>query len=361
MGKGKKFLSSSLLFLILLMGAFFLIYKFIVPVLMKQVIEDGLAKGLKKDVSLERVDFSLLRGMELHRLFIYEPGTKKIFLQAKEVKVDYHIDEILENLRSEGKDFRKWQLNLKASSPETIFWGFRLENLSIPFRFEGSKLIIEDLKAKLYGGNLKGSYVFNFGAAKKNYRFQAALSRIDLSKLRRKANSSPKKLEGILFASINLQGIADGSKNLSGSGKVSVVKGKLLEFPLLGNLMAIFRIPSLEKIVFRKGKANFTISKDIVTTKDLTLISDQVKLSAKGSIDFHGYFRPSFVYKISFSKGFLGEVPLIGNIISSVIDEAGYLIAQVELTGSLKKPKFKLVPLVRGLKDFFGKFGFSTK
>ena len=96
-------------------------------------------------------------------------------------------------------------------------------------------------------------------------------------------------------------------------------------------------------------------------TKDLTLTSDQVKLLAEGKMDFQGNFRPSFIYKVSFSKGLLGKLPLVGTIISFVIDETGYLIAQVEVTGSLKKPQYRLIPLVQGLKNLFRIFKPSGK
>lgn len=355
MRRKKKFLSSFLLLLLLLIGAFFLTYKFVIPALIEYVIEERLEEGLKKEVNLGRVDFSLFRGMEFHRLLVYEPGEEgKMFLQVEEFKIDYRLDEIIDNLKGKGRNFREWQLTLKASSPEIIFRGWRLENLELPLRLESSQLITEDLKVELYGGSLNGSFSLNLGSDQKDYRFQGALSGFDLSRLGERVSSSKKKkFKGILAAGFNLKGTAGELKDLNGHGEVSIVEGELWEFPLLGGLMAILHVPSLDKVTFREGKANFTISEGMVATEDLTLISDKVKLSAQGKVDFQGYFRPSLTYRISFSKGLLGEVPLVGDIISFVIDEAGYLIAQVEVTGSLKKPKHRLVPLVKGIKNLF--------
>lgn len=351
----KKFLTSFLLLLLLLIGALFLTYKFVVPALIEYALEERLEEGLKKEVHLGRVDFNLFRGVEFQHLLICEPGREeKVFLQAEEFKIGYLIGDVLDNLRKKGKNFREWQLTLEAGSPEIIFRGWRLENLEFPLRLENSQLIGEGLKTELYGGTLKGSFSLNLSSGPKDYRFQGALSGFDLSRLGERVNSSKKKkFKGILAASLNVKGTVGDLKELSGQGEVSIVEGKLWEFPLLGGLMAILHVPSLEKVTFREGKANFTISEGMVATEDLTLNSDKVKISAEGKVDFQGYFRPSLTYRISFSKGFVEDVPLVGDIISFIIDEAGYLIAQVEVTGSLKNPKPQLIPLAKGLRNIF--------
>lgn len=357
-----KSLFFSLLLLGLFVGALLLTYKFVVPILIKHVVEYRLEKDLKQQVRIGRVDFNILKGIEFHRLLIYKPGEKAgILLQAREVRIDYLPGEILDDLRENGKNFKKWHLSLKVTSPEVIVGRFQLENLEIPLRLTSSRLITGDLKGGLYGGSLKGYFSFNLGSERKDYRFQGRLAQVDLSRLPIGATSPKKRLKGILAASVNLKGTAGGLKNLSGYGKISLVKGRIAEFPLLGGLMAFLHLPSLDKVAFREGKANFTISEGILDTEDLTLTSDQVKLLAEGKMDFQGNFRPSFIYKVSFSKGLLGKLPLIGSIISFVIDETGYLIAQVEVTGSLKKPKYRLIPLVQGLKNIFRIFKPSGK
>ncbi|MCD5401992.1 AsmA-like C-terminal region-containing protein [candidate division NPL-UPA2 bacterium] len=350
----KRFLTYSLLFLLLLIGALFLAYKFVIPVLIEQAVEERLSRGLEKEVRLGKVDLNLFRKIKFHQLLVYEPEEeKKIFLQVEELQIDYCYSEILDNLREKGKNFRKWQLTLEVTSSEIIFRGWRLESLYLPLRVESSQLIAEDLEAKLYEGSLKGSFSLNLASDQKDYQFEGTLSGLDLNRLVVELGApGEKEIRGILEVNFHLKGTVGELKNLSGYGEVSIVEGKLWELPLLGDLMAILPVPSLEGIVFREGKMSFAISEGIVATEDLTLTSDQVKVRGQGKIDFQGYFWPSLTYRISFSKGLLDEVPLIGDIISFIIDEAGYLIAQVEVTGSLKEPKHRLIPLVKGIEDF---------
>ena len=354
----KKFLTYSLLFLLFLIGALFLAYKFVIPVLIEQAVEERLSRGLEKEVRLGKVDLNLFRGIKFHQLFIYEPGEEKeIFLQVEELQIDYCFSEILDNLREKGKNFQKWQLTLKATSPEIIFQGWRLENLELPLRVESSQLIGEDLEVELYGGSLKGSFSLNLTPDQKDYQFEGTLSDLDLNRLAVEwGTQGEKEVRGILKASFHLKGTAGDWKNLSGQGEASIAEGYLGKLPLLGDLMAILPLLSREKVIFRKGSASFTIHEGVVATEDLTLTSDQVKVLAQGKIDFQGYFRPSLVYRVSFSKGFLDEVPLIGDILSFVIDEAGHLIAQVEVTGSLREPKYRLIPLAKGIRDFLKMF-----
>ncbi len=350
---GKKFLSYSLLFLLLLTGILFLAYKFVIPVLIEQALEERLSRELEKEVRLEKVDLNLFRRIEFHRLLIYEPGEeKKVFLQIEELQIDYCPNEVLDNLREKGKNFRKWQLALKVTSPEIIFRGWRLENLELPLRVENSQLLGEDLEVELYGGSLKGSFSLNLASDQKDYQFEGILSGLDLNQLMVELGAQgEEEVGGTLKVDFHLKGTAGDWKNLSGQGKASIVEGNLGELPLLGGLMAILPLLSRERVVFREGRASFTIQEGVVATEDLTLTSDQVNLLMQGKIDFQGYFRPSLTYKISFSRGFIDELPLLGNTISSLLDEAGHLMAQVEVTGSLREPKYRVVPLAKGLRD----------
>ena len=347
----KKLLLFSLLLLFLLMGALYLTCKFIIPAQIKDTIEDRLGEGLKREVNLKRVNFNLFEGIELHHLLVYEPGKEeKIFLKVEELKIDYLLGEVLDNLREKGKNFREWQLTLKVSSPEVIFRGFRLENLELPLRMEGSQLVIEDLRADIYGGSLNASLDLNLVSEEKDFQFQGTFFDVDLARAGKDTGFfGEKEIKGILKASFYLRGRADNWKSFSGHGEVSIVRGEIGEFPFPVGLMPIFRLPSLKKAIFRQMLATFTISEGIIATEDLTLIGDQVKLLGRGKIDFQGYFRPSLVYKMHFSRGFLEKLPLIGNIISSIIDEVGHLIVQVEVTGSLKEPQRQLIPLAKGI------------
>ncbi len=466
----KKFLTHSLLFLFFLTGIFFLTYKFVIPVLIEQAVEERLSRELGKEVRLGKVDLSLFRGIKFYQLFIYEPGEeKKIFLQVEELQIDYCFHEILDNFREKSKNFQKWQLALKITSLEITFQGWHLENLYLPLRIEDSLLIGEDLDVELYGGSLQGSFSLNLASDPKDYQFEGTLSGLNLNRLAVIAWNAQeeKEAEGILKANFHLQGIVGDWKNISGQGKItspeitfqgwhlenlylplriedslligedldvelyggslqgsfslnlasdpkdyqfegtlsglnlnrlaviawnaqeekeaegilkanfhlqgtvgdweslsgqveaSMVEGDLGELPLLGDLMAILPLLSREKVVFRKGEASFTIDEGIVATEDLTLTSEQVKVLIRGKMDFQGYFQPSLVYRVSFSRGFLDEVPLIGDILSFIIDEAGHLIAQVEVTGSLKEPKYRLIPLAKGMRDFLRMFQYA--
>ncbi len=353
----KKFFAYSLLFLLLLIGVLFLAYKFVIPTLIEQVIEERLERGLGKEVRLGKVDISLLGRIKLYQLLVYEPGEeKKIFLQMEELQIDYCYSEILGNFREKGRDFRKWQFALKATSPEIIFRGWHLENLKLPLRVEGSRLIAEDLEVELYGGSLKGSFSLNLAPDRKDYRFEGTLSGLDLNRLLAELSPPGERwIEGILKVNFHLQGRMGNLENLSGQGTVSLAEGRIGEILLLGELGAtMLPLPFLEKATFREGEMSFVVSEGLIATEDLTLTSGQVHLSGRGKMDFQGYFRPSLVYRVSFSRGFIDEVPLIGNIISALLDEAGYLMAQVEVTGSLREPRHRLIPLVKGIRDFLG-------
>lgn len=336
----------------LFMGAaFFLAYRFALPVL----IEKRLEKRLKREVSLGRVSLRLLQGIELYDLVIYDRTGGERFLHAGKLCIDYHFDQVIKNLKERGKDFKGWEVTLKATSPEMVLRGFRLKGVYLAIQLENYQLTLKELRANLCQGNLKGS--FDLDLVSSEYVFQGDISQFDLKTMVEELSFSKKEVQGILEAKLSLKGNGAGLNNLSGHGHCIIREGKLWEFPFLGGLVVFLRVPYLEKVAFREGKANFTILDGIVMTRNLTLISDQVKLLAKGRIDFQGKIKDHIMVEISFSKGFLDDIPLIGEILSFVIDEAGKFIAQVEVTGSIKEPKYRLVPLAGGIRDLLGIFG----
>ena len=346
-----KILKLFLLLLVLLTVIIFVAYKLALPVF----VEKNLEKGLKREVSLDHINLYRLQAIELRNLVIYEKEGRGKFLQAKELNLGYKFQPLFQSLKEKRKYPKDWHLEGEISSPEIMIKGCQIRNLHLPVLLHESVLEAAEFRGDFYQGRLRGSFRLDLSASQPDYTLSADISRADLSGLVRDI-SSKREIEGRLRAEVFLRRDGDPS-GLSGHGSVKIDEARLWEIPLLRGLTTLLHIPSYKKIVFDEVKGNFTIADGTVRTENLSLVSAQVKLLAKGTMDFQGKIKDRITVEVSFSKGFLEEVPLIGKSISSIIDEAGKLIAQVEVTGSIKEPKYRLVPLAPGIRDLLGIFG----
>ena len=133
---------------------------------------------------------------------------------------------------------------------------------------------------------------------------------------------------------------------------------------LRGIMDVILMIPP-EYVVLTDAFGNFSVSNNRIYTEDFKILSKTASLLWVGSLGFDGTL--DFNITGRFAEGVIKQTTEPGRVASAILHEAGNLIMEVYLSGTLEKPVYQIVPfplkrifqekVVNTLKDIFGNIG----
>ena len=117
-----------------------------------------------------------------------------------------------------------------------------------------------------------------------------------------------------------------------------------------------------EYVTLTDAFGNFSVHNNRIHTEDFKILSKTASLLWAGSLGFNGTM--DFNITGRFAEDIVKQTTQPGKIASALLREAGSLIMEIKLTGSLAKPKYQIVPfpvkrifqekVVDRLKDIFG-------
>ena len=147
---------------------------------------------------------------------------------------------------------------------------------------------------------------------------------------------------------------------LTGQGKAVLSNGKIWEISLLQGLGKILFIPEFGNIIFENGYAEFLIKERKIFIDQLELDAPEMILTGQGRISFSGDI--DFLFSPSFNTKVLGLSKSFKKLTTDILSKNGLAI---EVTGTLKKPQFKMEPAVfaplQHFKDIFSNFLFREE
>lgn len=152
-------------------------------------------------------------------------------------------------------------------------------------------LQIPAIRAKLYGGDIGGeAWVVMDSPAR--YAINLNAARVRLSEVAKHYQLPPKShLEGLATAQLYLANRYDertGQPILHGSGTIDVPSGKLLNLPVLLNLIKVVKLRVPDETGFEEAHALFYIRGDRVRFGSLDLIGNAVSLAGEGEMNSDG-------------------------------------------------------------------------
>jgi hypothetical protein len=255
------------------------------------------------------------------------------------------LDSILETeLHLTGKIQDRQGLNslLKIKSSLLKIQGFQLANLSLNLKTAGQNLDAE-LESDAYGGKLKVELADLMLKEKFPFKARLNIEELSLKKLNTVSLKLSHDLSGNFATEIDCRGELKDIKKISGNGWLEITEGRLWELPIFKGLLGIISLPGGEKNIFREAHGNFAIKNSAVTTPDLQLISDRLTLNTQGGVYFNGDLDLRIKAEFPQQQG----VPSLGldKLQDILLKGAGTLMQEIQISGSLKKPEYKVVPI----------------
>lgn len=241
------------------------------------------------------------------------------------------------------KDRLDWQSNLKGTSKLISIYGLKIDDVSLNYSQANSPIANVELVGKPYSGELDIKNQIDLSNANIPFILKINLNGVDISLLKNDTPLKEKEISGKFFGDAGLKGSYKDIKNsLNGFGNINIEEGNLWQLELLKGLGQFLLVPEFQKINFKEASGDFVIENNKISTEDFTLSSDPLNMLLEGNIDFDGNI--DFKVTTQLAEGLIKNPTDLQGIFSSILSQSTNAIT-IKLTGTIKEPKYKIIPI----------------
>src|SRR5262249_54838822 len=120
------------------------------------------------------------------------------------------------------------------------------------------------------------------------YEINLTASQLDLKEFGKHNLGAKSSLAGQLMGRLYLTGDGSGFDSLDGNGSLEVPNGKILDLPLLIDLLKFLGLRWPDRTLFEEMHALFSIRGRRLAVRRLDLVGNVVSLSGKGEVNLDG-------------------------------------------------------------------------
>lgn len=257
-------------------------------------------------------------------------------------------------LKGRVKDYKNWNLSLKASADAFSVYNLKFTGLVFNLGQKDGQININRFIASGYSGTVNLDFVSDLKPDAPDYFLKLNGSGIDLAKLKSDTGAKDKDIAGTLNISADLNGNFKDLASLKGNALLSIQDGKLWQFNLFKGLGELFLLPDYEKIMFKDALGEFNIGNKSVSTENLRLTSEQLNLDCKGKVGFDGTLDLTFLTEVN--KNLIRDSTDIRKFTSAILGGLSNALT-IKVSGTMQQPKYKIIPavvdLIKNITDFF--------
>ena len=239
----------------------------------------------KHEVRISNVRSSLYPA---ETIFWIEPKTSKTVAPYKFRRPPNIVANGVYQFRG-GKNTR---LEIKldgANGMDYVFLGKTLpfDHVTAKLLFTNDRLQINDVRADLLGGTLRGNTDISLARNDPRYRATLSVSEIDFPRLT-DLYFNYKTAQGLLRSTYEFNGVGSDWRTMRGTGKVEVSNGDVFAIPIFGPLSGILNhiVPGSGYSIARKATAKFTVENGIIHTEDFEAAGSLFSMLGNGDIHF---------------------------------------------------------------------------
>ena len=279
-------------------------------------------------------------------------GSTEISLQRLAAQFAPHAP-VLQSLSPEGtlrgpfvlsgpwKEPMDWEFKMDAETPLIrLKKSFDLEEAQVQVRMKNRLINVPYVHARFAGGTLGSRLLFDLTKPGTFFDSRIYLNSVDLTKLGPMLDPPKKDITGTLVGQTAMRGTLEKPESYRGQGALSITKGmlgKTTQFKAMGNL-PLLKVEGLDVVTFHDLSATYEIHDKKIHTSDLTMLGDTVNLSLKGTLSFDSQL--DMRMGIQYSEDVYRGAAFTGGIAPLVLSQAGNLISEYHVHGSLQKPQY---------------------
>jgi hypothetical protein len=164
-----------------------------------------------------------------------------------------------------------------------------LHHVALRFHVDGKApdVLLVNVHAPVFGGDVTGQVRLECNSMLR-YEVNLTASQIDLKQFGKHNLGAKSEIEGVAVGRLHLTGLGTGLQSLDGHGSVDVPSGKLLNFPLLFDLLKFLGLHWPDRTAFEELHALFGIHGNRVHLRKLELLGNAVSVAGNGEFNLDG-------------------------------------------------------------------------
>jgi type II secretion system protein N len=228
---------------------------------------------------------------------------------------------------------------------------FFLQQLESPLSYDANELDFSRITARAGDGQLTGHFTIQPQAEDSPFTVSIKFKDVQADKIITEAGGTLGTVTGKLEGRLDASGKTADPNALSGSGEIILRDGQVRQYSLLMALGQLLQIQELQQLRLDQAQVKYHIDPGVVTIDELVFRSENVRLSATGSVSFDG--------KLQLESQLAVNEKLRSQLFRAIrdnfkpIDDPGYTAVNFQVSGTVGRPKTNLMDKLigRDLKD----------
>jgi type II secretion system protein N len=228
---------------------------------------------------------------------------------------------------------------------------FFLQQLESPLHYDASELDFSQITARAGEGQISGRFTIQPQAEDSPFTVSIKFKEVQADRIITEAGGTLGTVTGKLEGHLDASGKTADPDALQGSGEIILRDGQVRQYSLLVALGQLLQIQELQHLKLDQAQVKYHINPGIVTIDELVFRSENIRLSAIGTVSFDG--------KLQLESQLAVNEKMRSQLFRAIrdnfkpIDEPGYTAVKFQVSGTVGRPKTNLMDKLigRDLKD----------
>ncbi|HEX8490755.1 MAG TPA: AsmA-like C-terminal region-containing protein [Chthoniobacterales bacterium] len=228
---------------------------------------------------------------------------------------------------------------------------FFLQQLQSPLRYDPTELDFSQISARASGGDITGRFTMQPQAKDSPFTVSIKFRDVQADRVISEAGGNLGTVTGKLEGHLEASGTTADPNALTGAGEIILREGQVRQYSLLVALGQLLQIQELQQLRLDEAQVKYHITPGIVTVDQLTFRSENIRLTAAGTVSFEG--------KLQLESQLAVNEKMRSQLFQAIrenfqpINEPGYTAVSFQISGTVGRPKTNLVDKLigRDLKD----------
>ena len=268
------------------------------------------------------------------------------------------LDEKLQNVATFDdvrfrSDFRtatdlRGEISIEKTSLRERFF---LEQLQSPLRYAPDELDFSQITARAGGGEITGRFTLLPQTEDSPFTVSIRFHDVQADRIVTDAGGTRGMITGRLEGQLDASGTLADQNALAGAGEIILHDGQVQQYSLLVALGQLLQIEELRQLQFDQAQVKYHISPGVITIDELLFRSQNIRLSATGTVSFAGDLH--LESQLAVSEKMRSQLFRAIRENFQPIDEPGYSGVGFQVSGTVGRPKTNLMDKLigRDLKD----------
>jgi hypothetical protein len=221
-----------------------------------------------------------------------------------------------------------------------------VDDISSPVKCSHGSLDLEDISAKISGGEIRGSFHADLTDSELPYRVHFQVSGVNINEIISRSGGILERAHGTLEGSLQLAGYMKDPSLASGGGSLEIKTGYLDQYPILKELGRWTQIDELKRLDLEEALSKFSVVGQDIKVDSLELVSKNCQVNLWGTVE--SAQKLDLSGRLTLNQFLSRKIPneIEENFATSKDGRSRYLDFQI--TGSVLRPQTDLFERIIG-------------